>query len=68
MSKQTQDPELDLLIIESLSFEFRSVNDISEEINVSADSISATLDELCEQGMAIEKKGLTYRLVPEENE
>lgn len=68
MSQDNQNPEVDLLIIESLEFEFKSVSDIAQEINVDADIISATLDELCEQGMAIEKKGLSYRIAPEEDE
>tara|TARA_B100001287_G_scaffold263819_1_gene255045 strand:- start:268 stop:477 length:210 start_codon:yes stop_codon:yes gene_type:complete len=66
--KDNQNPEVDLLIIESLEFEFKSVNDIAQEINVDAGIISATLDELYEQGMAIEKKGLSYRIAAEEDE
>jgi len=63
-----QDPEVDLLIIESLGFEFKDAKEIAKEIEIDVDIVINTLNDLSEQGMAIEKKGLLYRISPEEDE
>ena len=68
MNKDKGNPEVDLLIIESLEYDFKSVSDIAQETGIDHNVISATLNELCEQGMAIEKKGLSYRIASEEDE
>ena len=63
-----QDPEVDLLIIESLDFEFKDAKEIAKEIEIDVDIVTSTLNDLSEQGMAFEKKGLLYRITPEEDE
>ena len=68
MSKEFRDPEIDLLIIESLDANFRSVNEIAEDVEISPEVVSAILDELSSQGLAIEKKGTSYRVLSEEEE
>lgn len=68
MSNNMQNPEVDLLILESLEEEFKPVSDIAAEANVSTEVAAGILNELLEQGMAIEKQGLSYRLTPEEDQ
>lgn len=68
MSKGSQDPEIDLLIMESLELDFKSVAEISKETEIDPEDVLIILDELHNQGMAIEKKGTLYRLASEEDE
>ena len=68
MSKEFRDPEIDLLIIESLDANFRSVNEIAKDVEISPEVVSTILDELSSQGLAIEKKGTSYRVLSEEEE
>ena len=61
-------PEIDLLIIESLGFEFKGVSDIADELQIEESIVSKVLTELFDQGLAIEKKGALYRIFEEEED
>jgi len=63
--KQTN-PELDLLIMESLDTDFKPASAIAEEAHVEEDIVVQILDELTSQGMAIEKKGTSYRVASDD--
>jgi Mn-dependent DtxR family transcriptional regulator len=61
-------PELDLLIMEALGTEFKPVSDISEEVQVEETVVTEILDELARQGLAIDKKGTSYRMIFDEED
>ena len=63
--KQTN-PELDLLIMESLDTDFKPASAIAEEAHVEEGIVVQILDELTSQGMAIEKKGTSYRVASDD--
>jgi len=62
------DPELDLLIMEALELEYKSVTKIAKEIQVEENIIASVLDELNRQGMAIDKKGTSYKIASDEGD
>lgn len=55
-------PEIDLLIIDSLDFDFKSIADISIEVQIDEDDVKKILADLIKQGIAIDKKGDLYRM------
>lgn len=57
------DPELDFLIIEALDSNYKSIDEIASYLELDASLIENTLDELIEQGLAIEKMGNAYRVL-----
>ena len=56
-------PEIDLMIIDSLDFEYKSVGDIADELKLDEKTVAQVLDDLIiNQEIAIDKKGMLYRM------
>lgn len=68
MSKDSHNPEIDLLILECVEFDYKPASEIAAEASVEVETVLSVLDELLEQGMAIQKKGLSYKFLSEDEE
>jgi hypothetical protein len=56
-------PEIDLMIIDSLDFEYKSAADIASELQLSEEIVTQVLDDLIiNQEIAIDRKGMLYRM------
>jgi len=57
-------PEIDLMIIDSLDYEYRSASDIANELEIDETQVVSVLQDLIDnQNFAIDKKGTAYRIV-----
>jgi len=62
-------PEIDLMIIDSLDFEYKQVSVIASELQLEEDVVVEILQNLInEQDFAIDKKDTQYRIVDEDDE
>ena len=56
-------PEIDLMIIDSLDFEYKTTGDIAKELHLDEKLVEQVLDDLINnQEIAIDKKGSLYRM------
>lgn len=60
------DPELDLLIVETLGSNYRSAVEIASQLGLDVSLVESTLDELISHGFTIEKKDNKYRALTDE--
>jgi len=62
-------PELELMIIDSLEPEPKTVETISKELNIDINVVTEVLDSLItEQELAIERRNTGYRLVSDDDD
>ena len=62
-------PEIDLMIVDSLDFEYKQASVIANELQLEEDVVIKILQILIdEQDFAIAKKGTQYRIVIEDDE
>jgi predicted transcriptional regulator len=62
-------PELELMIIDSLEPEPKTVEAISKELNIDISVVTEVLDSLItEQELAIERRNTGYRLVSDDDD
>ena len=60
----SNNPEIDLMIIDSLDYEYRSASDIANELEIDETQVVSVLQDLIDnQNFAIDKKGTAYRIV-----
>ena len=56
-------PEIDLMILESLEFDYKSACDIANELQLQEDLVIQVLTDLIDnQEIAIDRKGTLYRM------
>ena len=61
-------PEIDLMIIDSLDYEYRSASDIANELEIDETQVVSVLQDLIDnQNFAIDKKGTAYRIVVDDD-
>ena len=62
-------PEIDLMIVDSLDFEYKQASVIANELQLDEDVVVEILQNLIDkQDFAIDKKGLQYRIATEDDE
>jgi len=67
MKTLKDNPEIDLMIIDSLDIEYRQVSVIATELQLDEDVVVNVLQDLIDkQRFAIDKQGTQYRIVEEE--
>ena len=55
--------EIDLMVIDALGFEYKTAGDIADELQLEEKTVTQVLDDLINnQDIAIDKKGLLYRM------
>ena len=61
----SENPELDFLVLDVLTYEFKQITDISRQCGLEYEVVETVLLDLSAQGLPIERRGITYRVLPD---